>query len=249
VATKDQILSGLGRTKTEFSYHFPQGTHLGHLLYIISVVGSENLEDTRLKSENIRFIGSYDQGKPGNFQRETKYKLQAAMEMGMLVDYRDHILDPEFKLQFTSEGRKLFRSLQPLISRLDLSFTAADSWRMGIESSINQKISDFLASRPASTRIVRQLWGNMDAVSLMADYLKSHNVSSISKSLIYRDFFSTKPVRAFLKKHGLKSPTTEVIKRRIPFLFNVLEALGEMSQGASEIQLLIYIGEATSNNG
>jgi hypothetical protein len=61
------------------------------------------------------------------------------------------------------------------------------------------------------------------------------------KSEIYNDFFEAPFVRAYLDRHGLESPTEEVRKRRIPFLINILDALGIVNQSASEIEVLGFI--------
>ena len=48
-------------------------------------------------------------------------------------------------------------------------------------------------------------------------------------------------MRAYLDRYGLENPTEEVRKRRVPFLINILDALGIINQSTSEIELLIFI--------
>jgi hypothetical protein len=63
----------------------------------------------------------------------------------------------------------------------------------------------------------------------------------MTKSEVYADFFETPFVKSYLERHGLENPTESVIVRRVPFLFNILEALGIINQGRSEIKVLSFI--------
>ena len=59
---------------TESSYHFPQGTHLGHLMYILKVVGDNSIENSRIAPEYVRFEKTENDKEPITiFQRQTKY--------------------------------------------------------------------------------------------------------------------------------------------------------------------------------
>src|SRR5205823_2342739 len=70
---------------TEASYHYPQGVHLGHILSILNVFGSGSNAETHFDDKYIRMRGGYGDGRLGGYQRQVKYKLQAAMELGILV--------------------------------------------------------------------------------------------------------------------------------------------------------------------
>lgn len=231
---------------TEFSYHFPQGTHLGHILYVIAAVGSGNIEQTRFKVENVRFSGGYDEGVPGNFQRKIKYMLQAAMEMGILVDFREKALQNDFKLAFTADGLKIYNSLKPLLKAIDLSFKADDegdySWSMNCENTVNKDIRDFINKNQAKLNFFRSVLLEMDAVSLLLKYLYAiQRKTRIRKSEIYNDFFEAPFVKAYLDRHGLENPTEEVRKRRIPFIINILDALGIVNQTSGEIEVSEFV--------
>ena len=70
---------------TEASYHFPQGTHLGHILYILSTLYSGRVDGTHLDQRFIKIRGGLSADERlGSFQRQTKYKLQAMMELGLI---------------------------------------------------------------------------------------------------------------------------------------------------------------------
>lgn len=172
--------------------------------------------------------------------------LQAAMEMGLLVDYRQQALLEEFKLAFTADGFKVYNTLKPLLKNIDLSFRADEdgdySWSMNCESTVNKDIRNFISQNPDSLNLIHSVILEMDAVNLLLKYLYSiQRKERIKKSEIYNDFFEAPFVKAYLDRHGLETPTEEVRKRRIPFLINILDALGIINQSASEIDVLGFI--------
>jgi len=230
---------------TEFSYHFPQGTHLGHIMYILDVVGGNKIKDSHIDSQYVRFVGNYAAGELGNSQRQTKYKLQAAMEMGLLVDFRKET-DDTFSLIFTNKGEQVYNALKPLLLNIDFSFRTEGktdiSWTMVCESTINQKIKEYLNQYPATQSIVRNILLEMDAVNLLLKYLYAvQRKANIKKTDIYNDFFNAPFVKQYLDRLGLENPTEDVRCRRIPFLFNILEALGIINQATSGIEILAFV--------
>ena len=64
---------------------------------------------------------------------------------------------------------------------------------------------------------------------------------TITKAEVYADFFEAPFVKSYLERHGLENPTENVIVRRVPFLFNILESLGIVNQGRSNIQVLSFV--------
>lgn len=230
---------------TEFSYHFPQGTHLGHILYILDVIGRNIVNGSHIDMQYVRFSGGYAEGVLGNFQRQTKYKLQAAMEMGLLVDFRKEIPE-QFSLIFTNNGQHVYQALKPLLSELDLSFNETGktdiSWTMKCENSINQSVKDFLRENSSAQTIVRNVLLEMDAVNLLLRYLYAiQRKGKIKKTDIYDDFFEAPFVKQYLDMHGLDIPPADVRCRRIPFLFNILDALGIIKQENSEIEVVSFV--------
>lgn len=227
---------------TEFSYHFPQGTHLGHILYVINTVGSNSIQGSHISPEYVKFSGGYSEGQMGTFERKTKYALQAVMEMGLIIDFRKEALEQNFKIAFTKRGEEIYKSLKPLLDTLDLSFKndgkAAISWSMNCENTINESIKKFISLDPSVKSLVRDTFLEMDAVSLMLKYLYTiQRKKRITKSEIYSDFFEAPFVISYLERHGLEKPTESVIVRRIPFIFNILEATGVIEQGRSDIEV------------
>lgn len=230
---------------TEFSYHFPQGTHLGHILYVIDTIGKGNRNGTYLDDKYVRFAGGYASGTLGNFQRQTKYKLQAAMEMGLLVDFRQQE-DKQFALQLTADGKSTFEALKPFLATFDFAFStdtkAEQSWTMPCENEVNGRIANFLRSNPSARSVVCSLLLKMPAVELMLRYLYSiQRKKTIAKQCVYSDFFKAPFVKCFLDEHGLDDPTDDVVCRRLPFLFNLLEATGVVEQDARSITILKFV--------
>ncbi len=228
---------------TEASYHFPQGTHLGHILYILNTVGIGNLDNSHLRDEYVKFSGGYSE-EIGKCQRQTKYKLQAVMEMGLLLDFRSSALSESFDLILSKNGLELYKLLKPLLESLDLSFNTSGktgelSWKMNVESTINKKVTQFLDKDSELKDKVRSLFLEMDALALFLKYLyKNHDKVTFIKSEVYNDFFEAPFVKSYLDRNGIDKPTDEVAKRRVPLLLNLLDALGIIRQGRSEIELL-----------
>ena len=94
---------------TEASYHYPQGTHLGHILSIVWFFGLPDRTGTHVDDKYIRMRGQLGEGRIAAYRRQLKYKLQAAMELGVLGDDRRAPADGDFTPQLTPLGRE-FRS-------------------------------------------------------------------------------------------------------------------------------------------
>lgn len=116
------------------------------------------------------------------------------------------------------------------------------SWTMSCESTINQVMKNYLSSQPEKQKIVRKVLLEMDAVNLLLRYLYAiQRKREITKTEIYNDFFEAPFVKQYLDRHGLDNPTADVRCRRIPFLLNILEALGIINQTSRKIEVLSFI--------
>lgn len=231
---------------TESSYHFPQGTHLGHIMYILNVVGSNSILTSRIAPQYVRFEKSKDDTTPlSTFQRQTKYKLQAAMEMGILVDFRSDA-ESGVSLLLTPDGKKLYDALKPLLATLDMSFNDSGkteiSWTMNNESTINSTISTYLDKNSMAYNAMEKLLLNMDAIVLFMKYLYSIKRKTVLKKAdIYAEFFKIPFVERYCEIHGINPPTDEGAKHRIPFLVNILECLGIVNQNRSDIFINYFV--------
>lgn len=242
--TWSKFLKEIGEL-TESSYHFPQGTHLGHLMYILKVVGDDSIENSRIAPEHVRFEKTENDKQPlTTFQRQTKYKLQAAMELGLLVDFRSDA-SAGVKILLTPDGLNLYNALLPLLNKIDMTFKeggkAEISWAMNNESTINSTIESFLNENPVAKSLMSRLLLKVDAISLLLRYLYGVARSSqLSKNKVYTEFFACPFVARYCEIKGIEVPTEEGAKHRIPFLFNILETLGIIEQGRFDITVKYF---------
>lgn len=237
---------------TEASYHFPQGLHLGHLLYIIKTVHSGKFKDTHLDNQYIRLRGDLGDERIGAFQRQTKYKLQGLMELGLLVDDRTLSKDQEFSLELTPKGEEFYNLLEPLINKLDLTFKDKEqsipSWDMRVDVSLfNKEMRDFINDKPDIKERVRNIFLQMHAVQLMLNYLyRFERIQIISKAKIYSTFFKSPEVSRYCDQNGIEEATDEGAKHRCPFLLNILEAIGVLDNERNEVKILIFLASHQS---
>ncbi|UYN85536.1 MAG: DEAD/DEAH box helicase family protein [Cyclobacteriaceae bacterium] len=232
---------------TEASYHFPQGLHLGHILYILKTLLGNRLKNTHLDSQYIRLRGNLDDDRLGAFQRQTKYKLQGLMELGLLVDDRKIGADTEYHLQLTPKGKQFAEILRPVFKTVDLSFkdksSKIPSWEMNAQpSEFNEAISKFIQKSKKDGSFITRTFLEMHAVGLMLNYLyRIERKATISKSSIYQGFFNAPFIASYCDQNGIEAATETGAEHRCPFLLNILEALGIIKQGRSDIELLQFV--------
>lgn len=227
---------------TEASYHYPQGTHLGHLLYILRVLARNDRRGTLLDDKYIRVRGNFDDGPIGNRQRQTKYKLQALMALGAIADDRELGPDTTYELKLTPRGEELVSLLRPVLDSADLTFVDDASWRMTRdEAYFNKLIADFIRQDVGVWKRIADVFLDLDSVRQMFFYLYGvERQKEVSKETIYHRFFKAPFVRRYCDRHGIEEPTLEVSRRRCPFLLNVLEALGFIEKSARVVKLITF---------
>jgi len=226
---------------TEASYHYPQGVHLGHILSILKVFGSGDRTGTHFDDEYIRLRGGLSEGRIGIYQRQVKYKLQAAMELGILTDDRNYPGGVDYTLELTAAGKELYHTLRPVLDRLDLAFRReADgipSTRMvDTEQTYNAAIRERVASDPQAGDIIYRLFFGMSAVQQMLRFL--YHVCRkpvITRQEIYERFFQAPFVKQFCEQEGIDEATLEAARRRCPFLLNILDACGIVTSRTNDI--------------
>ncbi|PTK99734.1 hypothetical protein BUZ31_06725, partial [Staphylococcus haemolyticus] len=95
---------------TESSYHYPQGTSLGHILYILYHLSISDRKGSLIDEQYVRMSGGLSSDKRTSaIQRQTKYKLQALMELGILEDNR---FTKSNTLILTDNGKKLIQAFK-----------------------------------------------------------------------------------------------------------------------------------------
>ena len=232
---------------TEASYHFPQGLHLGHLLYIIKVVNSGQFKKSHINARFVKLRGNFEPGRFGTFQRQTKYKLQGLMELGLLVDDRTLEKNEKFELKITPQGLIFYKLLKPVIDNLDLSFKKKQqkipSWDMNTPATnFNLSIRNFLLKHKNKKDTIRAIFLEMHAVRLILNYLyRVERKQIISKADIYKGFFNSHEVARYCNQNGIEVATEEGAKHRCPFLLNVLEAIGILENRRNEVELKIFL--------
>lgn len=237
---------------TESSYHYPQGIHLGHALYILKVVGEGNKKGTHLEDKYVKLRGNLSEGRLGHFQRQTKYKLQALMEMGILNDDRLQSDGDESEIKLTPDGKNLYKAFTPLLNSIEFGFRDDEndvpSWDMTREAQYyNEVIWNFIENKPELKTLLQRMFLRMQAVSQMLNFLyRVKRKGTMGKSEIYEDFFKSPFVKMYCDQNGIEVPTQEGAKHRCPFLLNILESIGIVSQSTREIKIMRFvISEAT----
>ncbi len=232
---------------TEASYHYPQGVHLGHVLYILKIIGKNKGKSSLIDDRFVRMRGNLDSGRLGAFQRQTKYKLQGMMEMGLVTDDRTFGLQENYELSLTPEGRELYDLLESFLSKIDLSFSRGSgripSWNMELSpQDFNVQIWEFIRGDKRKREFVQKLFLNVHAVSQMLNYIyKIERKREIKKAFVYLGFFKAPFVRQYCDQNGIEIATEEGARHRCPFLLNTLEAIGILSQTRDSVTVNKFV--------
>jgi superfamily II DNA or RNA helicase len=226
---------------TEASYHYPQGVHLGHILSILKVFGGGSNAGTHFDDRYIRMRGGLGEGRLGAYQRQVKYKLQGAMELGILIDDRSEPSSAEYKAALSPKGKALYDAFRPLLDRLDVDFKMGDedvpSTRMALgDDAYNAEINGFISKDAEARKLFLSIVLKMPAISQMASYLyQIERKAVVARADIYKNFFRTPFVKQYCDREGIDEATDESSKHRSPFLLNILEASGAIAQTRTEI--------------
>jgi superfamily II DNA or RNA helicase len=226
---------------TEASYHYPQGVHLGHVLSILQVFAAGARDGTHFDDEYVRLRGSLGTGRLSNYRRQVKYKLQAAMELGILTDDRNYPEGAEYTLELTPLGLELHEALAPVLRRFDLSFPPGGE---GVPSTTmrnqdrdyNAAIREQIRANDVDKEIVLRVFLRMHAVQQMLAFLYHITRTKIvRRSEIYEQFFEAPFVREYCDQEGIEEASIEAARRRCPFLLNILDACDIVDAGRDEI--------------
>ncbi len=226
---------------TENGYHYPQGLHFGHILYILHTIQNKNIAGSNIDPKFIRLRGELekDNGDLATFQRQTKYKIQGMMGMKLIDDDR---LSQEGvdELKLTRLGLKLYEILYPLIKTLDISFKDKEkglSWDMvNTAEFFVSKIKDFLNKNPAVRSEFINIMLETDAVNHALSYLYLDcRKKEIAKAVFYQNMFETQKVIKYCEMKGIEIPSEEARKHRVPFIVSILEIMGIVTTNRSHI--------------
>ena len=227
---------------TESSFHYPQGTHLGHILTIIFHFSGDRA-GTAFDDQFIRLEGSLGTGRIAGYRRQVKYKMLAAIELGLITDIRLVEDTVSYEPALTEAGRKLWNLVQPFIAPADLVLEVdADgdySTKMPQQPGFyNQLLKNASDASPDLGRLYQSIVLNMPAVKQMLKLLyHKERAASVAKARIYEDFFEFEPVRMFCDEMGIEPGTLESARHRCPFLLNIIESCGLATQSAASIHI------------
>jgi hypothetical protein len=227
---------------TESSYHYPQGTHWGHVLYILDVLANGKRTGSYLDDNFVKMRGNLDSGRLGAFQRQTKYKLQAMMEMGLVLDDRG-INEEQSDLILTNTGKSLYKVLEPLLATLDFSFknkeSKAQSWEMELNpEQFTRGINAFLSSDKKAWEFFAKVMLQMDAVQQLVHFVYADlRKNQASKGTVYELFFKSPAVVQYCERNGIEPPSDEGSKRRLPFLISIIECMGIVRTDTSNVYI------------
>ena len=232
---------------TEASYHYPQGVHLGHILSILDIFGRSSRAGTAFDDQYIRLRGRLSQDRVGIYQRQVKYKLLAAIELGILNDDRKIVNGEDYVPELTIIGQELRNSLVTLLESLELNFPISDdgipSTRMVLpDQEYNRLIAEFISHNNQARTLWLRIVVKMPAVAQMLAYLyQVARKIDIERSEIYRDFFNAPFVQQFCDQEGIEEATEESSRRRCPFLLNILESCGIIAQNNRTISVRKFL--------
>jgi superfamily II DNA or RNA helicase len=227
---------------TESSYHYPQGVHLGHLLYILDILANDKRKGSNIDYPYVKMRGGLDENELGRFQRQTKYKLQAMMEIGFVLDDRA-VPEAQSELLLTEAGKDTYTAFEGLISAMDFSLKTKDgkdySWEFEQGTDyFTSGIRDYLDSNTSARRTFLKLMLKMDALNQFVQFIYSDmRRVQVSKADVYKSFFKSPSVQAYCDMNGIDPPTDTAAEHRVPFLINVLEAGGLLKTDRSMVHI------------
>ncbi len=239
--TWNKFLEAIGEA-TMASYHYPQGTHLGHIFYLINTLGEGQFTD--LISPEL-YISENGLTK---LARQTRYKVWACMEIGFLYDDRnpDKAADGITFTHLTPKGKALFDILKKYVT--DPSFynfreggKTEVSWQMAHNESY---VNEFVRTLPIDDRNkLEKSFLIMDAVKQMLIYLfrENKNKCEFVKSEVYSNYFNAPYIQHYFEMNGISLPTVEGAKHRLPFILSILDAFGIIEfTGASKFRIIRF---------
>jgi hypothetical protein len=184
-----------------------------------------------------------DQGRLGAFQRQTKYKLQAMMELGLITDDRNSEDTQEYKIGLSPLGYELYRLIKELNPSINYSFRegkeAVPSWDMTEDTKyFNSVIRTVTAENQRIKSLLYKIFLQVPAVIQMLNYLyRIERRKSILKSEIYSRFFKTPFVMEYCDQEGIDTATDTSAEHRCPFLINIIDALALIDQKRDSIEV------------
>lgn len=107
---------------------------------------------------------------------------------------------------------------------------------------VSSVFSNFIKANKKDGTFITNVFLEMHAVGLMLNYLyRVERKKTITKNSIYQGFFSAPFVANYCDQNGIEAATEAGAEHRCPFLLNILEALGIIKQGRSDIEIQQFV--------
>lgn len=232
---------------TEASYHYPQGTHVGHILSILWHFGLPDRTGTAFDDEYIRLRGGLGEGRISVYRRQVKYKLQAAMELGLIEDDRRAPPGDDFVPKLTPLGKELREVLSGRLEKTDLAFPVRADGLPSSSMNESEEVYNTLVleasndSAEANAVIQRAIFGMHAVQQMMAFLYQVARARDVQRTFIYEHFFQAPFVRSFMDREGIEEATPEASRRRCPFLLNLLAAAGVVQTDRQKIHVIKFV--------
>ena len=236
--TWNKFLEAIGEA-TKASYHYPQGTHLGHIFYIVKTLGDGVFTD--LVNPELYIAAD---GVSTTLARQTRYKIWACMELGILYDDRnpEETIDADTFRNLTPAGKTLYRILNEYVEDPDFySFKTGGkteiSWSMVQDEAY---FNAFIRNLPKGEQDkLAEIFLQMDAVKHMLVYLfhENKNATTFSKNQVYTNYFTAPYISEYFEINGIEVPSLEGAKRRLPFILNILDAFSVVTLSRSNFDI------------
>lgn len=233
--------TGPVRRYTEASFHYPQGTHLGHILAILRYCTGERAGGP-FDDHFVRLNGGLGEGRLAGFRRQIKYKLLAATELGLLSDIRIEENPANYSLAVTPLGTLLWERLSPSLKTADLAFRTDNDGNLSTvlpkpPAFYTALLRVFYHENEANAELWRSIVLAMPAAEQMLAFLKAASTTQVRKADIYSGFFEFGSVIDFCDQVGIEPQTTESARHRCPFLINLLDSCDLVDQTTQHVTL------------
>lgn len=228
---------------TEASFHYPQGTHLGHILSILKIFGSDQQAGSAFDDEYIRLRGDLGEGRLASYRRQVKYKILAAMELGLLPDDRSYSAGETYQLELTPLGKEFYDAFRPILDAHKLDFerdadgipsTRTQDNPTTYNAAIRQRINQSAQARKVAYRVFLKMHAIQQMLAFLYHVIREPQVR---RQLVYEQFFQAPMVKQFCEQEGIEEATLEASRRRCPFLLNILDACGIVEAGREQINI------------
>ena len=182
--------------------------------YLILWHFSKERVGTPFDNNFIRLQGSLGEGRIAAYRRQVKYKLLAAIELGLITDIRALDERISYTPALTPDGEQLWTLIRPFVDTDDLVLEEDSEGTYSSTTPQSPHYYNDLIRRAQVTssefaNLSKAILLNMPAVRQMLQFLyQTERTRVVQKTRIYENFFQTEPVQVFCDAMGIKSQPT-----------------------------------------